>query len=298
MIIIDSNCVPLENYLKNFFADKDSRKTGAAMNFADFDSTIIEFKFESEEEFIITLKWDCIKSFMDNGSKEVIADVYKDFTVDTQDKEVTIHVPIAKIPAAEAEQAALAKSLSSVKIHVFSGPLLQIIKGTRKEPLQIELKYQEYMWIIPTPTGGFACGFSHRCSDKSDLPIARVIYHEFNDARRDQALNASPAAISSAERPEDLKGMSFDTTGIDGYFIFTVTPKHYKTPQLQEKLLGQLLVFRPYLDYHFKCTKAYTHYRMRYCHDNLVQVANRAKGEVKIGRGTKTISGRTMKQLN
>jgi len=87
------------------------------------------------------------------------------------------------------------------------------------------------------------------------------------------------------ECPKDLEQFEFNKIGIDGYFLFTVQPRHYKDANVKSKIVGQLMMFRTYLDYHFKCTKAFTHYRMRYCHDNLVQVINRAKGEVKIGRG-------------
>ena len=97
-------------------------------------------------------------------------------------------------------------------------------------------------------------------------------------------LSASPQCVSSDTCPKDLSSLRFDRTGINGYFLFTVTDKHYRNQALKDRLIGQMMMFRPYLDYHFKCTKAFTHYRMRYCHDNLVQIANRSKGEVKVVR--------------
>lgn len=45
------------------------------------------------------------------------------------------------------------------------------------KPLQVEIKSGEYMWLIPTNDGGFTCGFSNRISDRTDIPIAKVMYH-------------------------------------------------------------------------------------------------------------------------
>ena len=74
------------------------------MCYSDFDGALIDFKFEDAKEFVIVLKWDCIKAFLDNGGKEAVEEAYKDFDVDMQDTEITIRVSIDKIPAGEKEQ--------------------------------------------------------------------------------------------------------------------------------------------------------------------------------------------------
>jgi hypothetical protein len=102
-------------------------------------------------------------------------------------------------------------------------------------------------------------------------------------------LNASPSVQSSETCPPDLNKFSYSSKAIHGYFLFTVQPAHIKGsffflslgllkgPTLTQRVIGQMMMFRPYVNYHFKCTKAFTHYRMRTTADGWVQVLNRAK---------------------
>lgn len=74
--------------------------------------------------------------------------------------------------------------LARIKAHLFSGPLLRIMNAnagdiSKIQPLQIEVRFGEWIWIVPKADGSFLCGFSNTVSDKSDLPIAKVLYNVF-----------------------------------------------------------------------------------------------------------------------
>jgi actin related protein 2/3 complex subunit 2 len=69
-------------------------------------------------------------------------------------------------------------------------------------------------------------------------------------------------------------------------------PRHFESVELREKVIDQLQMFRNYLHYHIKCSKAYMHSRMRTRVSEFLKVLNRAKPERQTTE-KKTISGRT-----
>lgn len=299
MIILNDKCYGLEVFLKEYFSNPKDIKNGTEMCFTDFDDALINVKVLENKDLVIEISWSCAKDFLSNGSKDVIEKVYAGHNLLFGENGFTIVVKAESIPSDDAAKDELIAKLSLIKRHLFSGPFIAIMEGdaasvSKLKPLQIQLKPGEYMWIIPNTDKSFTCGFSNTVGDKTDLPIAKVMYHEFDATRTQTALSSCPTAISSEGCPKDIEQFDFRRIGIDGYFLFTVHPRHYSPPGMKERIIAQLMLFRPYLDYHFKCAKAFTHYRMRTCHDNLVQVLNRAKGEIKMGRGTKTFSGRNM----
>jgi actin related protein 2/3 complex subunit 2 len=58
--------------------------------------------------------------------------------------------------------------------------------------------------------------------------------------------------------------------------------------------INRIQLFRDYLHYHIKCSKAYMHSRMRYRVAEFLKILNRAKPEVAHAE-RKTASGRTFR---
>ncbi len=56
-------------------------------------------------------------------------------------------------------------------------------------------------------------------------------------------------------------------------------PRHFATPQAREECVSRIELFRDYLHYHIKASKAYMHSRMRARVDSFLKVLNRAKPE-------------------
>jgi actin related protein 2/3 complex subunit 2 len=61
------------------------------------------------------------------------------------------------------------------------------------------------------------------------------------------------------------------------------------------KTIDTIHLFRNYLHYHIKCSKAFLHTRMRLRVEELLQVLNRAKIK-NANKDMKTMSGRTFKR--
>lgn len=80
-------------------------------------------------------------------------------------------------------------------------------------------------------------------------------------------------------------------------FVLTsavLNPRHYANPTQALSTISRIQLFRDYLHYHIKCSKAYMHSRMRYRVAEFLKVLNRAKPEV-ANAERRTVSGRTFR---
>lgn len=62
-------------------------------------------------------------------------------------------------------------------------------------------------------------------------------------------------------------------------------PRHFSNPTVAADSITQIQLFRDYLHYHIKCSKAYMHSRMRTRVAEFLKVLNRAKPDVAAGEG-------------
>jgi actin related protein 2/3 complex subunit 2 len=71
-------------------------------------------------------------------------------------------------------------------------------------------------------------------------------------------------------------------------------PRHFANPSQALSTINRIQLFRDYLHYHIKCSKAYMHSRMRHRVAEFLKILNRAKPEV-ANQEKKTASGRTFR---
>jgi actin related protein 2/3 complex subunit 2 len=67
-----------------------------------------------------------------------------------------------------------------------------------------------------------------------------------------------------------------------GYVTFVLFPRHFANASVAEATISHIQLFRDYLHYHIKCSKAYMHSRMRHRVAEFQKVLNRAKTEVAV----------------
>jgi len=119
------------------------------------------------------------------------------------------------------------------------------------------------------------------------------------DARRLPSIQNAPQVLYSNREPpleiRHLPGLK-DTEDV-GYVTFVLSPRHYSTPDTAADTISRIQLFRDYLHYHIKCSKAYMHSRMRYRVTEFLKVLNRAKMETVGEKERKTISGRTLRSF-
>lgn len=67
-----------------------------------------------------------------------------------------------------------------------------------------------------------------------------------------------------------------------GYVTFVLFPRHFAKAEVAALTITHIQLFRDYLHYHIKCSKAYMHSRMRHRVSEFQKVLNRAKTEVAV----------------
>lgn len=108
---------------------------------------------------------------------------------------------------------------------------------------------------------------------------------EFVDARRlPQIQNAPQVLFTNRDPPLEIRGLPGLRDSDDiGYVTFVLFPRHFTNPSIAFETISHITLFRDYLHYHIKCSKAYMHSRMRHRVAEFQKVLNRAKTEVAAG---------------
>lgn len=86
---------------------------------------------------------------------------------------------------------------------------------------------------------------------------------------------------SSRDPPLEIRHLpNLRNTDDTGYVTFVLFPRHFANPTNASATISHIQLFRDYLHYHIKCSKAYMHSRMRHRAAEFQKVLNRAKTEV------------------
>lgn len=104
---------------------------------------------------------------------------------------------------------------------------------------------------------------------------------EFVDARRQPSIQNAPQVLySSKEPPLEIRHLGLRKSDDLGYVTFVLFPRHFANTDVAAGTISHIQLFRDYLHYHIKCSKAYMHSRMRFRVAEFQKVLNRAKTEV------------------
>ncbi|XP_028128496.1 probable actin-related protein 2/3 complex subunit 2 [Diabrotica virgifera virgifera] len=132
--------------------------------------------------------------------------------------------------------------------------------------------------------------FSTRFRDEDDVVIGKVFMQELKEGLR-ASHTAPPVLFSHREPPLELQNTDAKVDNNVGYVTFVLFPRH-TARNTRDNTINLIHMFRHYLHYHIKCSKAYIHSRMRAKTSDFLKVLNRARPENK-STDKKTISGRT-----
>ena len=108
---------------------------------------------------------------------------------------------------------------------------------------------------------------------------------EFVDARRQPSIQNAPQVLySNRDPPLEIRHVAGLRNSDDiGYVTFVLFPRHFANAAVSAATISHIQLFRDYLHYHIKCSKAYMHSRMRHRVTEFQKVLNRAKTEVATG---------------
>jgi actin related protein 2/3 complex, subunit 2 len=178
-----------------------------------------------------------------------------------------------------------------MKRHAIAAPFLRtfsmITSGNAgTEVIKIPYRPNESIYIKPEKERCIVI-FSVHFVDDADKVLAKVFLQEFQDARR--TISGAPSVTySQKEPPMEMQQIGIrDADESVGWVSFVLFDKHIGERNMH-RTADMLSLFRDYLHYHIKCSKAYLHERMRNRVVLLLQVLNRARPEpfhVRIPRG-------------
>jgi len=105
---------------------------------------------------------------------------------------------------------------------------------------------------------------------------------EFVDARRQPSIQNAPQVLyTNRDPPLEIRHLpGLRNTEDIGYVTFVLFPRHFINASTTSSTISHIQLFRDYLHYHIKCSKAYMHSRMRHRVAEFQKVLNRAKTEV------------------
>lgn len=151
--------------------------------------------------------------------------------------------------------------ISAIKRHVLAACFFYYFEtvcssGGAGNAMKIPYRHNEAIYLKKGKEDQVVVIFSVTFSDKNDWVVAEVFLREFADVRRDPALQTSPAASYSKTVPGELEGTSEEKMDNKVYISFVLFNKHWNGPKA-EASVSALCMFRNYLHYHIKASKAF-----------------------------------------
>jgi actin related protein 2/3 complex subunit 2 len=296
MILLESENLLIKELLTKHFA-----KTGPVdQTLTDFDG--VRYHIESPKTGPLTLSMaiNCWQDLAQNGCSDILKREYGLYIKPDANVgyNVTLEFDQSNIPADEAQRATLIHSLSLLKRNAVAAPFerafvvqkqlekdLEAAGGSTEalpKPEVMEIRYRddEAFYVIPS-ADRVTVVFSTVFQDETDRIYGKVFLQEFVDARRQPSIQNAPQVLyTNREPPLEIRSIAGLSRGEDvGYVTFVLFPRHYTNPDTMAATISRIQLFRDYLHYHIKCSKAYMHSRMRHRVAEFLKVLNRAKPE-------------------
>ncbi|XP_022086125.1 actin-related protein 2/3 complex subunit 2-like [Acanthaster planci] len=296
MILLEiKNKILEETLLAKFEAAKAGNKVDSTdIVIADYDGVTYHISNpdgqKTKVRVSISLKF--YKDLQKHGADELLKREYGSLIIETEEGyNVSILYDLENLPndiAGEAAKGALLKRncFASVFEKYFD---FQEREETGQERAVIHYREDETMYVS-AEKDRVTVVFSTVFKDDDDVIFGKVFMQEFKEGRR-ASQTAPQVLFSHKEPPMELQGTDAATGDNIGYITFVLEPRHTNR-KARDNTINLIHLFRDYLHYHIKCSKAYIHTRMRARTAEFLKVLNRARPE-NSNKEKKTISGKT-----
>lgn len=271
----------------------------------DFDEVSYNVKINNTElgdgepsnPMTVSISIPCFSQIKDEGTideaKRVFGEWYSDCVPDGYD--LGLSIDFQKLADEEKKKEQLIKNIGKLKYIVTSGPFVKYFsllkKGESGDNYDFDIRSDTKIYFRPGEdrvTIIYAVDFN----EKVDKVLAKIFMQELVDARK--RIRTAPPFMWSADPPLEIRDKVSSNPGILGYASIPVMSAHVSGDKMH-RVIGALINFRSFLQYHIKCAKSFFHSRMRAKCSELLKILNRAK--VKFGKTEKkTKSGRTFKR--
>jgi actin related protein 2/3 complex subunit 2 len=208
--------------------------------------------------------------------------------------DTALSIDLENLPSEAKDKTDLVQKLSMFKYTLMSGPFRKyftdLIEGKKEDAFKFDIRSDTTIYFCPR---------SDRCTlvyavdyqDKVDKVLARIFMQELVDAKK--RVRSGPPIAWSHTPPNEIhsQGCTTNTHDILGYASLSLMVNHVKGAK-QDQVIGALINFRTFIQYHLKCAKSYFHSRMRKRCSDLLKILNRAKVSFGV-KQKKTKSGKT-----
>jgi actin related protein 2/3 complex subunit 2 len=283
MILLEVNNRIVEETLtvkiKNALSEQ--KPESVLVTVADFDGVLYRISNPKEDKtkvnVSISLKF--YKELQEHGADDVLKREYGDLLVAADEGfDVTVQLDLSNIPDNWEE---IVKKCGLLKRNCFAAVFEKYFEFQEKEEVGqqravIHYRDDETMYV-EAKSDRVTVIFSTIFKDASDIILSEVFMREFKEGRKATA-TAPTVLFNNKEPPEDLKSTDARTGEGVGYITFVLFPRHTKA-DTRDNTIDLIHLFRDYLHYHLKCSKAYIHSRMRAKTSDFLKVLNRAKIE-------------------
>lgn len=280
--------------------------------FVDFDSTRFHISTPaSKSEILLSMELRCWNDLKQFGVEQRLAQQYAGLVADQTEPgawSISFRIDLAALPQPGPDRDELIKRLSLVKRNALAVPFEKAFETQRQleanppgpddpppstqEIMAIHYRPEETIYLLPS-IDRVTVIFSTIFKEETDRIFGKVFLQEFVDARRRPSCQSAPQVLySSREPPREVRHLEGNDRGDSvGFVTFVIFPRHFDR-QNADATITQIQMFRDYLHYHIKCSKAYMQSRMRARVASFLKILNRARLE-KETVTQKTASGRT-----
>ncbi|KAI9554870.1 hypothetical protein GHT06_020147 [Daphnia sinensis] len=261
---------------------------------ADFDGVLFHISNPDSEKskvrVSISLKF--YKDLQEHGADELLKREYGNLLCQTEDGyNISLVLDLENIPSNWEE---IVKKIGLLKRNCFASVFEKYFefqeKGEEGHKRAVINYRDEETLYIEAKADRVTVVFSTVFRDEDDIVLGKVFLQELREGRR--ASHTAPQVLfSHREPPLELQNTDAKVGDNIGYITFVLFPRH-TNKNVRDNTINLIHLFRDYLHYHIKCSKAYIHSRMRAKTSDFLKVLNRARPEPKSVE-KKTITGRT-----
>ncbi|XP_044758212.1 probable actin-related protein 2/3 complex subunit 2 [Coccinella septempunctata] len=261
---------------------------------ADFDGVLYHISNpngdKSKIRVSIALKF--YKDLQEHGADELLKKEYGSLLTTPEDNfNVTLLINLEDIPENWQE---VVKKIGLLKRNCFASVFEKYFdfqeKGEEGHKRAVINYRDDETLYVEAKADRVTVVFSTRFRDENDVVIGKVFMQELKEGLR-ASQTAPPVLFSHREPPRELQNTNAVVDNNVGYVTFILFPRH-TARNTRDNTINLIHMFRHYLHYHIKCSKAYIHSRMRAKTSEFLKVLNRARPESR-STDKKTITGRT-----
>jgi len=297
---------PFNIVIQTTLAEKCAKPSSLDVTFVDFDN--VRFHMSTPERktvILLSMNIRCWNELTQYGANEVLRREYGSLVKDQpeQDHHVSLEIDLEQVPQEGEARDAFISSISLLKRNALAAPFerafatqkqLESSGSEQGDLMQLHYRDEEAIYVRAA-ADRVTVIFSTIFREETDRIFGKVFLQEFVDARRLPTIQNAPQVLyNNRDPPLELRGLpGLKSSEEIGYVTFVLFPRHFTNPDVASSTISHIQLFRDYLHYHIKCSKAYMHSRMRHRVSEFQKVLNRAKTEVAVTE-RKTATGRSM----